>query len=59
MAIHADLAELEQRHQDLDNEIAEAQQHHGVDDLKLVELKRRKLQMKDEIERLKHGHSVH
>jgi len=25
----------------------------------LVELKRRKLQMKDEIERIKQGHSVH
>jgi hypothetical protein len=60
MSIQADLAELEQLHQDLDHEIAEAQQHHGTDDLKLVELKRRKLQMKDEIERMRQrGHSIH
>ena len=60
MSIQADLAALEQQHQALDHEIAEAQQHHATDDLKLVELKRRKLQMKDEIARLKNqGHSVH
>jgi hypothetical protein len=60
MSIQADLAALEQQHQALDHEIAEAQQHHATDDLKLVELKRRKLHMKDEIARLKNqGHSVH
>ncbi len=53
MSIQADLAALEQQHQALDHEIAEAQQHHATDDLKLVELKRRKLQVKDEIARLK------
>lgn len=60
MSIQAELAELEQLHQALDNEIAEAQRHLATDDLKLVELKRRKLQMKDEIARIKgHEHSVH
>ena len=60
MSIQADLADLEQRHQALDHEIAEAQQHHATDDLKLAELKRRKLQVKDEIERIRHQtHSVH
>jgi hypothetical protein len=53
MSTQADLAELEQRHQALDNEIAEAQQHHTMDDLKLAELKRRKLHVKDEIARIK------
>ncbi len=57
MSIQADLAALEQQHQALDHEIAEAQQHHATDDLKLVELKRRKLQVKDQIARLKN--SIH
>lgn len=53
MSIQADLAALEQQHQALDHEIAEAQQHHATDDLKLAELKRRKLHVKDQIERLR------
>ena len=57
MSTQADLAALEQQHQALEREIAEAQQHHATDSLKLVELKRRKLQVKDQIARLKN--SVH
>lgn len=60
MSNQADLAALEKQHQALEVEIAEAQQHHATDDLKLVELKRRKLQVKDEIARLKSlSQSVH
>jgi hypothetical protein len=52
---------LEKRHQALENEISECLTHPAVDDLRVVELKRRKLQVKDEIEKLRHnGHaSVH
>jgi hypothetical protein len=53
MSIQAHLAELLKRHQALDSEIAEALQHPSVDDLRIAELKRRKLQVKDEIERLR------
>jgi hypothetical protein len=53
MAIQAHLAELVRRHQALDTEIAEALQHPSTDDLRIAELKRRKLQVKDEITRLK------
>jgi len=53
MAIQAHLAELVRRHQALDSEIAEALQHPSIDDLRIVELKRRKLQVKDEITRLR------
>jgi len=53
MAIQAHLAELVRRHQALDTEIAEALQHPSTDDLRIVELKRRKLQVKDEITRLR------
>lgn len=53
MAIQAHLAELERKHQALENEIAEAINHPSADDLKIAELKRRKLLVKDEIERLR------
>jgi hypothetical protein len=59
MAIVSHLAELEKRHQALDQEISEALIHPSIDDLKVVELKRRKLHVKDEIVRLKHEVSVH
>jgi len=53
MSMQAHLAELEKRHQALEDEINECLTHPAVDDLKIVELKRRKLQVKDEIERLR------
>ena len=53
MAIEAHLAELERRHQALEDEINEAQAHPSTDDLTLAELKRRKLQVKDEIARMR------
>jgi hypothetical protein len=59
MAIASHLAELEKRHQALEQEISEALTHPSIDDLKLVELKRRKLHVKDEMVRLKHEVSVH
>jgi hypothetical protein len=59
MSIQAHLAELERRHQALENEISEALTHPSADDLKVVELKRRKLQVKDEIARLRQDVSVH
>jgi hypothetical protein len=59
MAIESHLAELEKRHQALEQEISEALTHPSIDDLKLVELKRRKLYVKDEIVRLKQTVSVH
>ncbi len=46
------LAELEQRHRMLEDELAEALQHPSTDDFTLAELKRRKLQLKDEMARL-------
>ena len=52
MSMQAHLAELEKRHRALDSEISEALAHPSTDDLKIVELKRRKLQVKDEIARL-------
>ena len=59
MAMQSHLAELERRHQALDEEITEALAHPSIDDLKIAELKRRKLQVKDELARLRQEASVH
>jgi hypothetical protein len=52
------LAELEQRHRALEDEINEIMAHPAADDLKVAELKRRKLQLKDEIARLRQTEST-
>ena len=59
MAIESHLAELERRHQALEQEISEALAHPSTDDLKIAELKRRKLHVKDEISLLKQDAVVH
>ncbi len=59
MSIQSHLAELEQRHSSLEHQIQEALQHPSTDDLVLADLKRKKLQVKDEIVRLKGEVSVH
>jgi hypothetical protein len=59
MSIQAHLAELEKRHQALEDELNEALAHPSTDDLKIAELKRRKLQVKDEMTRLRQDTSVH
>lgn len=52
MSRETHLAALTQRHQALEKEIAQELLHPAKDELKLAELKRRKLQLKDEIARL-------
>ena len=54
MAIQAHLVELERKHKLLESELHEALLHLSTDDLEIVELKRRKLTVKDQIERLRH-----
>jgi len=58
MTTKADLGELERRHKALEHEIAEALAHSSTDDLKIAELKRQKLALKDEIERVRHDHAL-
>ena len=58
MSIQSHLAELERKHQALETELADALAHPSVDDMTIAELKRRKLQVKDEIARL-NTESVH
>ena len=61
MSMQSHLAELEKRHQALEQELTDALAHPSSDDLKVAELKRRKLQLKDEIARLRgeNGANVH
>jgi len=59
MSIQAHLAELERKHQTLESELADALAHPSVDDMTIAELKRSKLQVKDEIARLRQTASVH
>jgi hypothetical protein len=59
MAIESHLAELERRHRALEGEISEALNHPSSDGLKIAELKRLKLHLKDEIARLQHDTLVH
>jgi hypothetical protein len=53
MAIQAHLVELERKHKVLESELHDALVHLSTDDLRIVELKRRKLMLRDEIQRLK------
>ena len=54
MAMHAHLDELVRRHRALEKEIEAENTSAGSSDLRIVELKRKKLLLKDEIEKLKH-----
>jgi len=55
MSMESHLAELERKHRALDEAIEQELAQPGSSDLKLAELKRRKLSMKDAIMRLKQG----
>ena len=55
MALQAHIVELERKHRSLENELHDALVHLSTDDLRIVELKRRKLMVRDEIERLRHA----
>ena len=53
MALQNHLDELQRKHDALDRQLLDAANHPATDDKKLNELKRRKLQLKDELNRLK------
>jgi hypothetical protein len=53
MAIESHLATLEKKHGALEKEITEAIACPATDDLHIADLKRKKLMLKDQIERLK------
>jgi len=53
MSLESHLTELVRRHQAMEAAIALEEAHPSADDLKLHEMKRKKLQLKDAIERLR------
>jgi hypothetical protein len=59
MSIQEHLVVLKAQHRALENEIADALAHPSTDDSKIAELKRRKLQVKDEIARMQASTSIH
>ncbi len=59
MSIESHLAELERRHTALEEKIREATAHPSSDSLAIAEMKRRKLQLKDEINRLRGDATLH
>ena len=52
MSLSSHLAELKKKHQHLSMEVEEAQKAPGADGLELATLKKQKLRIKEEIERL-------
>ncbi|NVN88091.1 MAG: DUF465 domain-containing protein [Rhodopseudomonas sp.] len=61
MALQAHLVELERKHKVLETELHDALVHLSTDDLRIVELKRRKLMVRDAIEKVKQtvGETLH
>ena len=59
MSLANHLEELQRKHGEIEREISEAMTHPSVDDLEIVTLKRRKLAIKDEIEKLRSEPTTH
>ncbi len=59
MSLASHLEELQRKHGDIDREIDEALAHPSADDLEIARLKRRKLALKDQIERLRSQPTTH
>ena len=53
MPLQNHLVELERKHRALEREIQDTLNKPSMDDMRLAQLKRRKLQLKDEITRLR------
>jgi len=52
MSISSHLSELKKKHESLSLRVEQAQRSPGADDLGIVELKKQKLKLKEEISRL-------
>ncbi|EEW24814.1 YdcH family protein [Rhodobacter ferrooxidans] len=52
MTVAAHLAELRRKHEALSEQVEKIQRSPGSDDLEIAELKKQKLKIKEEIERL-------
>ena len=60
MSLETHLSQLARKHEALERELHDALQSPSVDDLHIAELKRKKLHLKDEMNRLRHeGDTLH
>ncbi|MCT7376541.1 MULTISPECIES: YdcH family protein [Chelativorans] len=59
MSLESHLAELQRKHGDLQREIDDALMHPSVDELEIAKLKRRKLAIKDEMQKIKTKQTRH
>ncbi|SON57205.1 hypothetical protein HDIA_3664 [Hartmannibacter diazotrophicus] len=58
MSLQSHIEELERRHAALERQLEDVVHHPSVDEVKIRDLKRRKLHLKDEISKLLSGVSV-
>jgi hypothetical protein len=58
MSLANHLEELQRKHGDIERQLDEALTHPSVDDLEISNLKRRKLAIKDEMEKIR-AHTTH
>lgn len=59
MTLQSHIVELERRHEALEKEIAQERLHRSMDEKRIHELKRKKLQIKDELLKLKQPETLH
>ena len=57
MTVASHLVELRKKHDALSDLVEKVQRAPGSDDLQIADLKKQKLKIKEEIERLQHYHS--
>ena len=55
MSLSSHIAELRRKHENLSEQVETAQRSPGVDDLTIADMKKQKLRLKEEIERLTHA----
>jgi len=55
MNLSSRLNELQKQHEVLSQEVEDAQAQLGIDDLEIGEMKKQKLRLKEEIERIQHS----
>jgi len=54
MSLTSHLQELKRKHQTLSEAVEDAQRSPGSDDMEILDLKKQKLRLKEQIERLSH-----
>jgi len=52
MSLQSHLSELSAKHQELEHQLDDALQHPSIDSVEIARIKRRKLQVKDEMQRI-------